>query len=191
MDGFAIAGFVLALIGGILFGLVFGIVGIVRTQGGQRRGRGLAVAAIIISMLWAALIAVVIVIVIATSAERSGTGDVTRPGSESFEDVREGDCVSDVEQGVAFSLEVVPCDQPHKAEVYAIFDLPDTPYPGASTVTSLAESGCNSRLPTSLSDGLDVYYYYPQESNWDAGDRAVLCLVGSDSALLNEKVLPA
>ena len=53
----AIAGFVLSLVGclGItaLLGLVFGIVGIVRTSGGQRRGLGLAIAAIPISLIMA------------------------------------------------------------------------------------------------------------------------------------------
>lgn len=51
----AIAGFVLSLLGclGItaLLGLVFGIVGTVSTRGGRRRGMGLAIAAIPISLV--------------------------------------------------------------------------------------------------------------------------------------------
>jgi len=51
----AIAGFVLSLLGCLgvtaLLGLVLGIVGIVRTRGGQRRGMGLAVAALPISVV--------------------------------------------------------------------------------------------------------------------------------------------
>lgn len=51
----AIAGFVLSLLGcaGItaLAGLILGVVGILKTRGGQRRGRGLAVAAIPISLV--------------------------------------------------------------------------------------------------------------------------------------------
>ncbi len=51
----AIAGFVLSLIGcvGITapFGLIFGIIGTVTTSGGRRRGRGLAIAAIPISIV--------------------------------------------------------------------------------------------------------------------------------------------
>jgi hypothetical protein len=55
----AISGFVLSLLGclGItaLLGLVLGIVGILRTGGGQRRGRGLAIAAIPISLVMGVL----------------------------------------------------------------------------------------------------------------------------------------
>lgn len=51
----AIIGFVLSLLGctavGALLGLVFGIVGIVRTGSGRRRGRGLAIAAVAISVV--------------------------------------------------------------------------------------------------------------------------------------------
>lgn len=55
----AIGGFVLSLLGflGItaVLGLIFGIVGISRTGGGRRRGRGLAIAAIPISVVTAGL----------------------------------------------------------------------------------------------------------------------------------------
>ncbi len=52
----AIAGFVLSLllgctVVGALLGLLLGIVGITRTRGGQRRGRGLAIAAIPIALV--------------------------------------------------------------------------------------------------------------------------------------------
>ncbi len=55
----AIAGFVLSLLGCVgitaLAGLILGIVGILKTRGGQRRGRGLAVAAIPISLVMGGL----------------------------------------------------------------------------------------------------------------------------------------
>ncbi len=55
----AIAGFVVSLLGctviGALVGLILGVVGIVRTAGGRRRGRGLAIAAIPISLVTGAL----------------------------------------------------------------------------------------------------------------------------------------
>ena len=50
----AIAGLVLSLLGcsliGAVLGLILGIVGITRTRGGRRRGMGLAIAAIPISL---------------------------------------------------------------------------------------------------------------------------------------------
>ena len=55
----AIAGFVLSLLGCVgitaILGFVFGIIGIVNTKNGQRRGLGFAIAAIPISLLTAVL----------------------------------------------------------------------------------------------------------------------------------------
>ena len=58
-SGSAIAGFVLSFLGctGIaaLLGCVFGVIGILATRGGRRRGQGLAIAAIPISLVTASL----------------------------------------------------------------------------------------------------------------------------------------
>ena len=55
----AIGGFILSLLGFLgvtaLLGLIFGIVGIITTSGGRRRGMGLAIAAIPISLVMGAL----------------------------------------------------------------------------------------------------------------------------------------
>lgn len=64
----AIAGFVLSLLGcaGItaLAGLILGVVGIFKTRGGQRRGLGLAVAAIPISLVMGCLSILVVTLTI-------------------------------------------------------------------------------------------------------------------------------
>ncbi len=64
----AIAGFVLSLLGcaGItaLAGLILGIVGVFKTRGGQRRGRGLAVAAIPISLVMGCLSILIVILAI-------------------------------------------------------------------------------------------------------------------------------
>lgn len=59
MSAAAVAGFVCSLVFCIpflapLLGLIFGLVGIVRTSGGRRRGRGLAIAALPIALLFGA-----------------------------------------------------------------------------------------------------------------------------------------
>lgn len=59
----AIAGFVLSFFGctiiGALFGVILGVVGIVATRGGRRRGMGLAIAALPISLILGAIGALV------------------------------------------------------------------------------------------------------------------------------------
>lgn len=63
----AIAAFILSLLGFLgvtaVLGLIFGIVGIITTSGGRRRGMGLAIAAIPISLLTGALSIVLLSVV--------------------------------------------------------------------------------------------------------------------------------
>ena len=94
----AIAGFVSSLLGctgiGALLGLVFGIVGILNTRGGRRRGMGLAIAAIPISLLTGLLSVLIIgagfigfgmMNVITTLPEAfPATADDTAAAAESF-----------------------------------------------------------------------------------------------------------
>lgn len=84
----AITGFVLSFLGctgvGAPLGIVFGIVGLVRTRGGRRRGFGLAVAAIPISLLTGVLFVVIAIGMMLGSATRAAASEVkevlrTRP----------------------------------------------------------------------------------------------------------------
>jgi hypothetical protein len=73
-SGMAIAGFVLALVSCSLLGLIFSIIGYneCKRSNGQVEGQGLALAGIIISIVWLALgIIYVIVVAAAVSSARS------------------------------------------------------------------------------------------------------------------------
>lgn len=175
------------IIGGILLGIVFGIVGLSRTRNSQRRGRAMAIAGIVLSVLWSVALAAVITVVIITSAQRSDTGEVVTGGSESFGNVRVGDCLADMETGEQFGVDVVPCAQPHLAQVFAVFDLPEGPYPGDLLVTEQAESGCLSRIPEQLVDAdLQTSYFHPQERGWNGGDRGVICVAVSGTPITGD-----
>jgi hypothetical protein len=51
-SGYAIAGFVLSLIGPLfIFGIIFSAIGLSKTKNDKKRGRGLAIAGLIISMI--------------------------------------------------------------------------------------------------------------------------------------------
>jgi hypothetical protein len=94
-----------------------------------------------------------------------------------------GDCVqvSDLGEEIQ-SLPIVPCDEPHEAEVYAVFDLDSD---GAYNEDALAveiDDECLSRFEdfvgTSYDESvLDVYLIYPLEEGWATGDREVTCAV--------------
>lgn len=192
-DVFSALGFAFAFVAGPI-GLVLSITGIVRTGGGRRRGRGLAIAGLVISVLWIAALAAIIAAVIATSAFRDETGAVTKGGNLSVDDVRAGDCLKDFGEGNTFSVDAVPCTEPHKVQVYAVFDLADrADFPGLQVVVDEAETGCTDRLADAVLAKVDsgeysVAYFHPQEGTWSRGDREVSCVVVAEQGDLTEPI---
>ncbi len=176
-SGFAIASFVLGLLGVVLLSVIFGIIGLVQTKGGQRKGRGLAVAGLAISALW--VIAVAAVVAIFVIKER---------GTVAAEDLTVGTCIGDFPSGGNHVADVksTPCDQPHRGEVFAVLPIPDAPsYPGEAKIRSHAEQ-CRPALEQYApkvpdTETIDLYYLYPSVETWAHGDREFVCIYGSET----------
>lgn len=111
-------------------------------------------------------------------------------GDTSVYDLRTGDCFDDpttfTEEIVEVeSIDSVPCDQLHDAEVYAVVDLPqdaDAAFPGDDQVAMAADETCLDRFEayvgTTYEDStLDINYYLPIASSWAEGDRMITCLL--------------
>jgi hypothetical protein len=113
-----------------------------------------------------------------------------------------GDCWSDphVEnQQVAVSDEigdvvVVPCDQPHQAEVFhvdAFVDPAGTPFLGEERLAADAEQRCVAAWEPFVGRPIDqsvfnVTFSYPTERSWLQGDRGIVCsLYPLDGTLLS------
>lgn len=160
--------------------MIFGFIGLSRTKGGQRKGRGLAIAGLVLSLVWVLAIGAVVVVALVTQPQRDAGGEVTTGGNETFAGVQVGDCANNLTEGVDTGVDLVPCSQPHQGQVFAIYDLPDGPYPGEDAAFSAAQSGCLVRVPAALGDApeaqdLRTFVYFPQAANWSAGDRQVIC----------------
>ncbi|WP_030767642.1 DUF4190 domain-containing protein, partial [Streptomyces sp. NRRL F-2664] len=204
-NALAIVAFVMSLVCAIpLVPLILGIVALSQIRRRGEKGKGFAVAAIVIHGVTIAFYGILLVLGLSGALDdgptpkRDTSGQVTGSGSSRTSDIRTGDCFNtggdlaeyqDEDGGEAsFSVRVVPCDQPHEGEAYAVFNLDNGTYPGTEKVTALAEEKCAGKLLTDyvgedpgLADKLEVYYYFPQASTWALGDREVTCFLGDAS----------
>lgn len=175
-DGFAITALVLGFFG--VLGLVFGVVALLRIRRSGRPGRGLAIAGVVLSTLW--IVAVAAVVMTTDSAERSSDGVVQVAGTVSTDDLQIGDCPKTLTEGRETTVDVVPCTEPHEAEVIASFELEGEAFPGEDETFRFADGGCSKRIVAVLPPGAPeygVFSFAPSRQTWNLGDREVVCLV--------------
>ncbi|MGW1517244.1 DUF4190 domain-containing protein [Streptomyces sp. NPDC002287] len=202
-NALAVVAFVMSLLCAIpTVPLILGFVALSQIRKNGEKGRGLAIAAVVIHGLTLAFYAVAIVLGLSGAfdegprPQRDTQGQVTTPGSSKVEDIRKGDCfntdddLSKTQQGdgtqARLSVRTVPCDQPHEGEAYAVFTLDGSVFPGAEKVVEMSEQKCSGTALTGyvadaakLPKNLEVFYYYPQASSWALGDRTVTCFLGT------------
>ncbi|GHH59863.1 hypothetical protein GCM10018781_03820 [Kitasatospora indigofera] len=210
-SGFAITSFVLGLLG-FLFPLPvvsagFAVAAVRRRKRRPQRGLGLAVAGLVFSAGWL-LVTVAVVLLLALAAQdlRSGPARAAdgRPASAGRAGpwyLRQGDCITE-DLGVLAEepdkVTVVPCDQPHRTQVYAVVTIPG----GATHPGDVATSAAAGRLCTAREeqDGLDLSglptdastsFHYPSAAGWLVlRDRQAQCFYAS-AALWTGSVRPA
>lgn len=113
-DGVSIAAFVLSLLCCSPVALVLGIIGIVRTKGGQRKGRWAAVIGLILSII--GLIAGVVAIAVGGVFLAS----VVEPGEAEV-----GQCVNIDEDDDTVLMREAECDEEHDAEIVGVAEVTD------------------------------------------------------------------
>jgi hypothetical protein len=106
--------------------------------------------------------------------------------------LRVGECVNSGPNGIS-SPTVVPCGQPHDAEVYARFALAGHRWPGSAAIGAQARRGCTARLGSYLNPQLATAvlaesYVFPDQGAWNAGERAVICEIRSTTGKLTGSV---
>ncbi|MFC4053919.1 DUF4190 domain-containing protein [Actinomadura syzygii] len=194
-SGLAIAAFVTGLLGcfGIV-GLVLGFVALRNISRTGAKGRGLAIAGIVLSCLW--LVGGIAIYALrgddsSTTGGKSPTTSATKPKTVDAKKMKAGDCIND-DQGSSNttatgepveveSVKVVPCDGPHDGEVMAVFKLPDGGMPTDKTMATVASAQCKRLMAPRINrdparNGLATSYYYPTADSWRAGDREVTCV---------------
>lgn len=105
------------------------------------------------------------------------------PGDEAVTDLRAGQCLEKPENTTGIeAVEVVPCDDPHDLEVFAVVELTDGPYPGESGRSQAAQEACAGRFAAYVgvepaASALATGFLVPTEQGWERGDREVVCLL--------------
>jgi hypothetical protein len=196
-SGWAVASLVLGLLGGIVLGAVFGFIALSRIKRLGQRGRGMAIAGIVLSSCWTLLLIIGIIGANLGQATRSpSSGHITHTGSLSVFSLAVGDCFDNpVGASIVSTVTALPCTSPHNAQIFAKFNLTgsDFNYPGTNTVTRLATQGCNSRIgsvnKSQTTSSMSVRFLFPEEDAWIGGRRTVSCMIVNSKANLTSSLL--
>jgi Septum formation len=196
-------------VAGILgvIGLVFGFVGRGRFKRSEATNGTMALWGIITSLAALVLSGVGLLILVGVFADQSeeasvDTESTVSPASETSSpapqqdsstgaediytaDLEVGDCLGESPTAEeTFSVETVPCSEPHSHEVFASVNLPDgdEDFPSYQVIDEQAEEMCIAEfegfvgLPHEQST-LEIRFMTPSEESWLAGDRLVHCAV--------------
>jgi hypothetical protein len=176
----AIAAFVLGAIGGTILSAVLAVVALRQIRDTGQRGKGLAIAALAFSVIWAAALAGYFLLYhpgpsgqepaavgrsspaagsppsaspTSSTGGSGGTGSTSKQGANVFA-VRAGDCFQNPPGSQSVLgityLTVVPCTTPHDAQVFVEFAAVGTSYPGTAALKHQADRGCHARLSNLL-----------------------------------------
>jgi uncharacterized protein DUF4190/putative regulator of septum formation len=206
-NSFAVASFVISLFGftvvGIAVSVVFGILALLRIRERPQRGRGFAVAGLVISCVWFLIFSLFIVLAIASSpqqAESSGSFPGSGRGSVNVFHLQPGQCFHNPAAGqTAFGVtqvSVVPCTVPHDAQVFAVFRARGTAFPGQAGLRHQAAVGCRSRLAgnvdkTKIRRGMSLRFLFPAAGSWGSGQRRITCFILNTRQQMIYSLVPA
>ncbi|GAA2649881.1 DUF4190 domain-containing protein [Streptomyces vastus] len=186
VNGFAIAALVLGILCFLpLIGLILGFIALAQIRKKGERGKGMAIAGVILSGLGTAFL----VFAFASGGaaefwERFKEG--AREGATFSVD--KGECFDTPEgslEGVAYDVDKVPCADKHDGEVFANFQTDGGSYPGDAAITEAADEKCYTLQAAyamdswAVPDNVDIYYFTPTSQSWDLGDREISCFFGN------------
>jgi hypothetical protein len=129
LNRWAIATFLLGLVSLVPLSLIAGIVALVKIRDDRESGRSLAIAGMVISILWAA-------VWVYSAWPKHGLITGTE---QSAATLRVGDCF-----GAAINAPV-SCDKPHSREVFAVLTL--SRFPNNDAEQEQLENRCKAELP--------------------------------------------
>jgi len=216
-NGWAIAAFILGLLGGFLLGIIFAIVALRQISDSRQRGKGLAIAGLALSIIWGAALTVYLVLgnsgapagqsagggshpSASSSSRPASPGSSHRNSQTSVFDLRTGQCfqnppASQAVLGITY-VTVVPCTTLHNAQVFVEFPATGSSYPGSSSLKHQADLGCHSRVAgnvqtSKITSSMTLHFLYPLSTSWGQGHRTISCLIVDSKTELKSSLLVA
>lgn len=166
----------------ILIGVGLAISVLVDTARDRRdHGKRMAIAALCVAGAWVVAFAAFGIYVATAGVDRSTDGEVLEAGRVGARDLTVGDCLPHPPRdGEQFFVEVVPCGDPHRGEVFAVFDLRSYTKPGEQSAE--VDNGClegyngyfGETAPTDPT--FEVYVMQPPDQRSFAADPVVACM---------------
>lgn len=120
----------------------------------------------------------------ATTTTAPSTTTTTAASAPPGGELEVGTCISEdlvSSSGPVDAFTPVPCSQPHRAELFAAFNLPPGPYPSNAERTTFTVERCQGSPFESYvgrdyaSSQVYVTGVFPDEAGWNAGSRAIQC----------------
>ena len=195
-NGFAIASLIFGILGGVLFSVIFGIVALTQIRKRNQTGKGLAVAGLVLSVVWMLVCGAGVVVAIVTDSGNGGSPSAlpSLSAPKSSDDLKAGDCVNGVlsinlDEKLWSNPPAVACATPHEAEVIEVIALHGQHVPGRNRGEEAVRGRLLRRARRVRAAGedfkdLEVYYLYPTSSSWATGDRDIICLAVSEKTKL-------
>jgi Septum formation len=156
---------------------------------GRRRQR-LMVILLVVACAVAVAAAAVIAVLLAQRPQRAHAA--AHPLRATVFRLRPGQCFDSSPNGIA-GAHVVPCAQPHDAEIYGAFRVAGQRWPGTAALGTQARLGCQARLsgylnPQLATSDLAETYAYPNQGAWSAGAHTVICEIRGTQGRLSGSV---
>jgi hypothetical protein len=199
MNGFAVASFVLGLLGSVPLSVIFGIVALNKLSQRPQRGKGLAIAGLCLSGAWIVAFATLLVVNSVTAAHRSATtGQITQNGHLNAFSLRTGDCFQNPTGSQAdpamTQVTAVSCATAHNAQVIAQLPVQGSAYPGRAAFAAQAQPGCRASITavvdrSKLTSTMQLLWIYPLPQAWTDGQRTIACLIVDSSQDLTSSLL--
>ncbi|WP_231505195.1 DUF4190 domain-containing protein [Cellulomonas sp. URHE0023] len=171
-----------SLVTGILLvgpvAVVLAVLALRRIRRRSTRGRGLAIAGLVLGAIsTVALLAAGVVGVLTWTGTRPLPSDVGSARDAHAQQLVTGNCLASLPaDGRVDTVRVAPCAESHAAQVVTVYEfLEDSIWPGQRAVDARVARSCVLDQ-AELDAGVTAVTWAPTEQSWSRGDRTGLCL---------------